>query len=52
MLINTRRGGLINTRDVIAALKTGRIGFLGLDVYEEEKGLFFKIIQVIFYRMM
>ncbi|MEO6538988.1 MAG: 2-hydroxyacid dehydrogenase, partial [Ferruginibacter sp.] len=42
MLINTSRGGLVNTRDVIAALKTGRIGFLGLDVYEEEKGLFFE----------
>ena len=42
MLINTSRGGLINTRDVIDALKTGQIGYLGLDVYEEEKGLFFE----------
>lgn len=42
MLINTSRGALIDTRAVIQALKTGRIGYLGLDVYEEEKGLFFE----------
>jgi D-lactate dehydrogenase len=42
MLINTGRGALINTADVIAALKTGRIGYLGLDVYEEEEKLFFQ----------
>jgi len=42
MLINTSRGGLVDTKDVIAALKSGRIGYLGLDVYEEEKGLFFE----------
>ncbi|MGB3781041.1 MAG: 2-hydroxyacid dehydrogenase [Tunicatimonas sp.] len=42
MLINTSRGGLINTKETIGALKTGRIGYLGLDVYEEEKGLFFE----------
>ena len=42
MLINTSRGGLVNTRDVIVALKNCHIGYLGLDVYEEEKGLFFE----------
>ena len=42
MLINTSRGGLVDTRAVINALKTGHIGYLGLDVYEEEKGLFFE----------
>jgi D-lactate dehydrogenase len=42
MIINTSRGALVNTRDVIAALKTGKVGYLGLDVYEEEKGLFFE----------
>jgi D-lactate dehydrogenase len=42
MLVNTSRGGLIDTRAVIAALKTGRIGHLGLDVYEEEADLFFE----------
>lgn len=42
MLVNTGRGGLIQTRDAIDALKTGKIGYLGLDVYENEKGLFFK----------
>ena len=42
MLINTSRGGLVNTKEVIAALKTGHIGYLGLDVYEEEQGLFFE----------
>lgn len=42
MLINTSRGGLINTNDVIQALKKGHIGYLGIDVYEEEEGLFFE----------
>jgi D-lactate dehydrogenase len=42
MLINTSRGGLVDTRAVIQALKSGHIGYLGLDVYEEEKGLFFE----------
>lgn len=42
MLVNTSRGGLVDTRAVIAALKTGRIGHLGLDVYEEEADLFFE----------
>ncbi|WP_244228370.1 2-hydroxyacid dehydrogenase [Mucilaginibacter kameinonensis] len=42
MLINTSRGALIRTTDVIAALKSGKIGYLGLDVYEFEKGLFFE----------
>jgi D-lactate dehydrogenase len=41
MLINTSRGALINTTDVIAALKSGRIGYLGIDVYEQEEKLFF-----------
>jgi D-lactate dehydrogenase len=41
MLINTGRGGIINTRDVIDGLVTGKVGYLGLDVYENEKGLFF-----------
>jgi D-lactate dehydrogenase len=42
MLINTGRGGLIDTRAVIDALKSEKIGALGLDVYEDEKDLFFK----------
>ena len=41
MLINTSRGGLIDTPAVIEALKTGHLGHLGLDVYEEEADLFF-----------
>jgi len=41
MLINTSRGALINTSDAISGLKTGRIGYLGLDVYEQEEKLFF-----------
>lgn len=40
-IINTSRGGLLNANDAIEALKTGRIGALGLDVYEEEEHLFF-----------
>ena len=42
MLINTSRGGLINTQDVTDALKSGRIGYLGLDVYEQEADLFYE----------
>lgn len=42
MLINTSRGGLIDTQAVIAGLKSGQIGYLGLDVYEEEGDLFFQ----------
>jgi D-lactate dehydrogenase len=42
MLINTSRGAIIDTPAVIEGLKAGRIGHLGLDVYEEEAGLFFE----------
>lgn len=42
MLINTSRGGLIDTPAVIAGLKSGRIGYLGIDVYEQEDELFFQ----------
>ena len=41
MLINTSRGGLIDTKAVITALKNGKLGYLGLDVYEQEEKLFF-----------
>jgi D-lactate dehydrogenase len=42
MLINTGRGALVDTPAVIEALKSGRLGYLGLDVYEEEADLFFE----------
>jgi D-lactate dehydrogenase len=42
MLINTGRGGLIDTKAVILGLKIRKIGYLGLDVYEEEGDLFFE----------
>ena len=42
MLINTSRGQLVDTTAVIDGLKSGRIGHLGLDVYEEEEELFFQ----------
>ncbi|MEX2465760.1 MAG: 2-hydroxyacid dehydrogenase [Gemmatimonadota bacterium] len=42
MLINTSRGGLVDTVAVIDGLKSGKIGALGLDVYEEEADLFFE----------
>jgi D-lactate dehydrogenase len=42
MLINTGRGALIDTGALIAALKTGQVGSAGLDVYEEEEGIFFQ----------
>jgi D-lactate dehydrogenase len=41
MLINTGRGALIDTPAVIKALKTGQLGYLGIDVYEQEEKLFF-----------
>lgn len=42
MLINTSRGGLVNTLALIEALKSGKVGSTGLDVYEEESGYFFE----------
>ncbi|NJK41437.1 MAG: 2-hydroxyacid dehydrogenase [Acaryochloridaceae cyanobacterium SU_2_1] len=42
MLINTSRGGLIDTVAVIDAIKSGRLGYLGIDVYEQEEQLFFR----------
>jgi D-lactate dehydrogenase len=41
-LLNTSRGGLVDTSAVIEGLKAGRIGNLGIDVYEEEDNLFFE----------
>ena len=42
MILNTSRGPLVNTYAVIEGLKKGKIGYLGLDVYEEEEKLFFE----------
>jgi D-lactate dehydrogenase len=42
MLINTSRGAILNTADVIQALKKAQLGYLGIDVYEGEEQLFFK----------
>ena len=42
ILINTSRGGLVDTEAVIAALKSGQLGALGIDVYEQETDLFFQ----------
>jgi D-lactate dehydrogenase len=42
MIINTSRGALINTADAIEALTARKIGYLGIDVYEQEENLFFK----------
>ncbi|WP_293122201.1 2-hydroxyacid dehydrogenase [Microcoleus sp. bin38.metabat.b11b12b14.051] len=42
MLINTSRGQLIDTKAVTKGLKSGKIGYLGLDVYEQETDLFFE----------
>lgn len=41
-LINTSRGGLIDTPAVVEALKSRKVGFLAIDVYEEEASLFFE----------
>jgi D-lactate dehydrogenase len=42
MLINTGRGALVDARALVDALKTGHVGSAGLDVYEEEEGVFFQ----------
>ena len=42
ILINVSRGALIDTKALIEALKSGRLGGVGLDVYEEEEGVFFE----------
>lgn len=42
MIINTGRGALIDTQELVVALKSGRIGYAGLDVYEEEEEVFFQ----------
>ncbi len=42
MLINTGRGALVNAAALIEALKSGQLGYLGLDVYEEEADIFFE----------
>ncbi|MGL4512136.1 MAG: 2-hydroxyacid dehydrogenase [Lacipirellulaceae bacterium] len=41
MLLNTSRGGLVDTPALVEGLKSGQIGAAGLDVYEEEAGIFF-----------
>jgi D-lactate dehydrogenase len=41
MLINTSRGAVIDTSDAIDVLKEERLGYLGIDVYEQEEKLFF-----------
>lgn len=42
MLINTSRGAVVDTKAVIRALKSGHLGYFGIDVYEEEGDLFFR----------
>jgi len=48
MLINTSRGAVVDTPAVIRGLKSGRLGSLGLDVYEEEGDLFFQDLSTSF----
>ncbi len=42
MLINTARGGLVDTESLIQALESGKVGSAGLDVYTKEPGLFYR----------
>jgi len=42
MIINTGRGALVKTEDAVEALKIGKLGYLGMDVYEQEEKLFFR----------
>ena len=41
LVVNTGRGGVLDTKAALRALDSGQLGYLGLDVYEHEKGLFF-----------
>ncbi|AFD06553.1 2-hydroxyacid dehydrogenase [Solitalea canadensis] len=41
MIINTARGGIVNTQDIIEGIEKGKIGYYGADVYEHEKDVFF-----------
>lgn len=50
MLINTSRGKLIDTNAAIQSLKDGHLGYMGLDVYEQEEALFFKDLSEIIIR--
>jgi len=42
MIINTARGGLVDTEALLEGLKTGKVGYAGLDVYEEEAKYFYR----------
>lgn len=42
MIINAARGGIVKTEDLLEGLKSGKVGYFGMDVYEHEKGLFFE----------
>jgi D-lactate dehydrogenase len=42
MVINTSRGALVDTEAIVQGLKSGKVGYLGLDVYEQEENLFFE----------
>jgi D-lactate dehydrogenase len=42
MIINTSRGALVHAQEAIDALYSGKIGYLGLDVYEQENKIFFE----------
>ena len=42
MLVNTSRGALVNSADAIEAFKHGKLGYMGIDVYEQEEHLFFR----------
>ncbi|KAH3766199.1 D-lactate dehydrogenase [Pelomyxa schiedti] len=42
MIVNTSRGGLIKAKDMVAAILSGKVGFLGIDVYENETPFFFE----------
>jgi D-lactate dehydrogenase len=41
MLVNTSRGAIVHTAELIPHIESGQIGYLGMDVYENEKGIFF-----------
>ena len=42
VIINTSRGGLVNTEDLLLSIKSGKVGAACLDVYEEEGDVFYE----------
>ncbi len=50
IIVNTSRGALIDAEELITAIKTHKVGGAALDVYEEERALFYEDFPILSYR--